>query len=155
MSELVKSLRLQIERVHGYEFRVRFDEPGLPALLVDEPPPLGEDHGPSPAHLLAAAIGSCLSASLLFCLNRAKVVVHDLRSEVHVTLERNERKRLRVGRVAVHLRPVVADRAGLATCMETYEDFCTVTQSVREGLDVEVSVDVAESGAPTAARQVL
>jgi organic hydroperoxide reductase OsmC/OhrA len=94
---------------------------------------------------LAAAIGSCLSASLLFCLNRAKIPVHGLTSDVKVDLERNERKRLRVGRVSVRLHPVVTDSSGLAGCTETYEDFCVVTQSVREGLDVQVAVEVAQS----------
>jgi uncharacterized OsmC-like protein len=142
MPQPAGSFQLQIERVHDYEFRVRFDRPGVPDLVIDELPPLGDDGGPSPARLLAAAVGSCLSASLVLCLNRAKIPVHDLTTDVSVDLERNEHERLRVGRVSVLLHPVVDDPNGLANCMDTYEDFCIVTQSVREGLNVQVGVDV-------------
>jgi organic hydroperoxide reductase OsmC/OhrA len=131
MPQPAESFQLQIERVHDYEFRVRFDRPGVPDLVTDEPP-----------RLLAAAVGSCLSASLMHCLNRAKIAVRDLTTDVSVDLERNDRNRLRVGRVSVLLHPVVDDPDGLANCLETYEDFCVVTQSVREGLDVQVGVDV-------------
>ena len=145
MPQPAGSFQLQIERVHDYEFRVRFDRPGLPELVVDEPPPLGNEAGPNPARILAAAVGSCLSASLAFCLSRAKIPVHDLTTDVSVDLERNDRKRLRVGRISVLLHPVVDDPDALAVCLETYEDFCVVTQSVREGLDVQVGVDVRAS----------
>lgn len=146
MSLPVGSFHLEIDRVHDYEFRVRFDRPGS-EMTVDEPPPLGGDAGPNPARLLAAAVGTCLSASLVYCLSRAKVSVRDLKAEVAVELTRNERKRLRVGKVAVALHPLVDDPSAVASCLEAYEDFCVVTQSVREGLPVEVSVDV-QSPAP-------
>lgn len=134
-------LQMQIERIHDYEFRVRFDRPELGELLVDEPPPLGSGAGPNPARLLAAAIGSCLSASLVFCLERAKISVSELKTDVDLELVRNERKRLRVGKISARLRPVVADPSELLKCLEVYEDFCVVTQSVREGVPVHVSVE--------------
>jgi organic hydroperoxide reductase OsmC/OhrA len=146
MPQPAGSFQLQIERVHEYEFRVRFDRPGMSDLVIDEPPPLGKDAGPNPARLLAAAVGSCLSASLAFCLSRAKIPLLDLTTDVSVDLERNDHRRLRVGRISVLLHPVVDDPSGLAGCMDTYEDFCVVTQSVREGLDVQVGVDVRGSG---------
>ena len=141
MSHPAGSFELRIDRVDDYEFRVRFDRPNVPDLLVDEPPPLGHEAGANPVRLLAAAIGSCLSASLVFCLSRAKVPVHDMTTDVRVDLERNDRNRLRVGRVSCRLHPVVDDPGALASCLSTYEDFCIVTQSVREGLDVQVEVD--------------
>jgi uncharacterized OsmC-like protein len=145
MPQPAGSFHLDIERVDGYEFRVRFDNPEIAELMVDEPPPLGESRGPNPARLLAAAIGSCLSASLQFCLSRANVNVSDLKTEVDVELVRNERRRLRIGRVSVRLHPQVEDAAKLASCAEMYEDFCVVTQSVRDGIDVEVAVDIARA----------
>jgi uncharacterized OsmC-like protein len=151
MPQPAGSFQLQIERVHDYEFRVRFDRPGVADLVVDEPPPLGEEAGPNPARLLAAAVGSCLSASLVFCLNRAKIPVRDLTTDISVDLERNDHNRLRVGRISVLLHPLVDDPNQLAGCLDTYEDFCIVTQSVREGLDVQVGVDV-RSLAPSSDR---
>ncbi len=133
---------LHIEQVDDFEFRVRFDKDTYAELTLDEPPPLGQDRGPNPARLLAAAIGDCLSASLLFCLKRAGVTLTDLKSDVHVEMVRNEEKRLRVGKVDVVIRPgVAADDAALHKCLGTFEDFCVVTQSVRAGVDVNVKVE--------------
>lgn len=148
MSQPAGSFQLQIDRVHDYEFRVRFDKPSLPELVVDEPPPLGKEVGPNPARLLAAAVGSCLSASLAFCLDRAKIPVRDLTTDVSVDLTRNDRKRLRIGRVGVGLHLVVDDPSAVTSCIDAFEDFCVVTQSVREGLNVEVGIDFRASAAP-------
>jgi len=139
--ELAGEFTLQVEQVDGFDFRVRFDKEQYPELRMDEPAPLGLDAAPNPARILAAAIGDCLSASLVFCLKRRGVVVSGLRSEVQVQLVRNENKRLRVGKVEVSIHPggPIPDEAWEA-CLKTFEDFCVVTQSVREGIDVEVSV---------------
>lgn len=138
------SFDLRIEHVDDYEFRVVFDKSTLPSLLTDEPPPLGEHRGPNPARLLAAAIGSCLSASLTFCLNRANLQLAGLTSEVHTELTRNERRRLRIGKVRVLLHPSLPDAGPKVTeCLDNFEDFCVVTESVRQGIPVEVRVQPA------------
>ncbi len=97
MSEVVSAFGIKIEQVSGYEFRVTFDKPQHPSLLMDEPEPLGKDSAPNPSRILAAAIGDCLSASLMFCLSRSGANVSDLKTEVSVELVRNEQKRLRNG----------------------------------------------------------
>lgn len=141
MSQHAGELSLRIERIQGYEFKVSFDKAELGQLVVDEPPPLGHDAGPNPARILAAAIGSCLSASLVFCLSRAKHEVGHVLTEVQVELVRNEQKRLRIGRVDVTVHPELENQEGLGKCLEAFEDFCVVTQSVREGIDVRVRVE--------------
>ena len=142
MSDVVSTFGLQIEQLHDYEFRVKFDKASHPDLLMDEPPPLGQDAGPNPARVLAAAIGNCLAASLVFCLAKSGVKLSGLKSEVHVEIVRNEHKRLRIGKVDVKLLPALpADSPELAKCLGTFEDFCLVTQSVRQGLPVNVTVE--------------
>lgn len=135
------SFQMRVEYIDGYEFRVRFDKPEYADLLTDEPPPLGHDRGPNPARVLAAAIASCLSASLFFCLNRAKIPVSGVNSDVNVDLVRNERNRLRIGSIGVRLHPRLGPGATIDKCIENFEDFCVVTQSVREGVRVDVSVE--------------
>ncbi len=81
---------VSLTQEEDYQFRVTFDSPEIATLLVDEPAPLGKNEGPNAARLAAAAVASCLSASLLF------------------------------------------------------EDFCIVTQSVRQGIPVHVEVKDAK-----------
>ncbi len=144
----------------GYRFVV--DMGGDQTLTMDEPPPLGEGAGPNASTVLGAAVGNCLSASLVYCLRRAHLEVESLETEVVVTPVRDERGRLRIGSIKVRLHPVLAgDSPGrVGRCLELFEDFCVVTESVRHGIAVDVAVDVdgdAEaaldaatgSGAPT------
>ena len=131
-----------LDRRGGYEFLADVGEPGVAPLVLDESPPLGEGRGPNPSRLLAAAVGNCLSASALFCLQRARIDVQGMHTEVDVTLTRNEAGRLRVGGMSVRIEPEVAeeDIPRMKRCLEIFEDFCLVTQSVRHGIDVDVEV---------------
>jgi uncharacterized OsmC-like protein len=130
-----------MERLKGYEFRVRFGE-NLPELLVDEPEPIGSGRGPSASRVLIAAIGNCLSASLLFCLNKARVEPSNLRTEVAAKRVRNERGRLRIDATQVSITIDVDEqqRGRLNRCAGLFEDFCIVTASVRKGIDVTVDI---------------
>jgi uncharacterized OsmC-like protein len=131
-----------LTRERGYEFVVRFEEDGIPELTVDQLPPLGRGTGPNPTALLAAAVGSCLAASLLYCLQKSRVDVGGMTTEVHGTIERNDKGRLRVTRIEVRLAPEVddVDGARVRRCVDLFEDFCTVTESVRQGIPVDVVV---------------
>jgi uncharacterized OsmC-like protein len=137
---------LHVQRVDDYEFRVRFDKPQFEDLRFDEPAPLGRDSAPSAARVLAAAVGNCLSASLVFCLGKSSLDLRSLNADVDVEIVRNERRRLRIGRVNVVLYPEFNDANAASSeafqrCLETFEDFCIVTQSVRQGIDVAVRVE--------------
>ncbi len=134
----------------GYAFTVDFAAGEGPPLVVDELPPLGEANGPNPARLLAAAVGSCLGASLLFCLRRSRVEVLQLRTTVEGTIVRNERGRLRIGGIRVRLAPevTVEQRERMGRCLDLFQDFCIVTESVREGISVDVEVENAPVAAP-------
>ncbi len=142
MSDLVSEFALRVERIDGFEFRVRFDKEHYADLHMDEPPPLGADHAPNPARILAASIGNCLAASLLFCMKRRNKPLDAITADVKVALVRNEQKRLRVGRVDVVLHPSIEGGLdALQPCLDQFEDFCVVTQSVRAGIPVNVSVE--------------
>ena len=120
---------------------MKFDKEQFEPLRLDEPPPLGHDHAPNAARILAAAIGNCLAASLVFCLQKAKVTASGVRADVDVEIVRSETRRLRVGKVNVTLHTKLpAGDPALTSCLGTFEDFCIVTQSVRHGIDVAVSV---------------
>ncbi len=132
---------LRLERVQDYEFKAIFDQEHLAPITLDEPPPLGRNRGPNPARLLGAAVGDCLSASLLFCLQRAKIEVKNIKTTVSGTLVRNEQGRMRIGKIDVHLMvEVAAEQQRMIRCLELFEDFCVVTASVRRGIKIDVRV---------------
>jgi uncharacterized OsmC-like protein len=130
-----------LEQVKDYEFRVTF-EPGMAPVTIDEGPPIGQGHGPSPARMLATAVGGCLCASLLYCLRKARVEPRKMTATVSNTVARNEAKRLRITeqRVRIVLDADGDEIARAARCLESFEDFCTVTGSVRSGIDIHLEV---------------
>jgi uncharacterized OsmC-like protein len=133
---------LSLERLQNYEFKTKFDWAHLDPIILDEPAPLGQNRGPNASRLLAAAVGNCLSASLLFCLEKAKIEVNSLKTEVTGTLRRNEKGRLRIGKLDVHITVEAHSETPQRTtrCLELFEDYCVVTASVKKGIEVNVLV---------------
>ncbi len=127
----------------GYQFLASFEDLAdrMP-LLVDEPPPLGDGHGPSAATLLAAAAGHGVAASLLQCLRKIGAEVTALSARTTVSVAPGEDGRLSVTRLAVELLPQVVgdDRAWLARCQQMAEEFCVILRSLRQGVPVEITV---------------
>jgi organic hydroperoxide reductase OsmC/OhrA len=137
-----ETFAVSLQLIDGYAFRVEFDDEALDPITTDERLPLGDDRGPSPSRLLAAAVANCLAASLLHCLRRAKVPIDGLEASAVTTLGRNEQGRLRIERIVVLLDPrISAEHTNrLSRCISLFEDFCTVTESVRQGFDVRVTI---------------
>jgi organic hydroperoxide reductase OsmC/OhrA len=145
--------RATLTLAQGFEFVARFDHLAEPVeVRLDEPPPLGAGRGPNAAALVAAAAANCLAASLLFCLQKSRVAVATLSARVAAHVARNEAGRLRLSRLEVELEPGVApeELAKLERCTQLFEDFCVVTQSLRRGVPVAVTVRPAggSAGAP-------
>jgi hypothetical protein len=74
------------------------------------------------------------------------------------TVVRNARGRLRIGSLHVTLAPEVAaaQRERMGRCLELFEDFCIVTESVRQGIPVTVVLasDPADATAPAVDAQL-
>ena len=138
---------IHLTQGEGYAINVAFDWKRAPDLLMDEPPPLGEQAGPNASRVLAAAAANCLSASLLFCIFKDEPPDNCLRSEATAILVRNEKKRLRIGALEVKLivADVVKENARFARCKDLFEDFCVVSASIRQGIPIKVTV-VDEQG---------
>lgn len=141
---------IAMDRIEGYAFRVRFDNAGFPPLDMDEPAPLGQANGPNASRVLAAAIGNCLSASLLFCAQKSHVELGPMRTKISVETARDERGRWRIAGVRVEIDPRIpeGEKGKAERCLGLFEDYCVVTQSVRRGIPVAVSVKGFEDDRP-------
>ncbi|MBL8349666.1 MAG: OsmC family protein [Burkholderiaceae bacterium] len=139
MTDAAEGVRLT--QVQDYQFDMDFGTPG-PALRADEPPPLGQGAGPSPTQLLAAAVGNCLSASLLFALRKFKQASGQLSCTVQAEVGRNAEGRLRVlgltARLTLGVPAATIER--LDRVLGGFEAYCTVTQSVSPAIPVTVEV---------------
>jgi organic hydroperoxide reductase OsmC/OhrA len=135
-------IRVSLEQEDGFAFRIRFDDGALAPLLADEAAPLGTGRGPDPARLLLAAVANCLSSSLLFALRKFHNTPDTLRAEIVATPMRNAEGRWRIPKafVEIHLAEGGEAHAQLERILGQFEQFCIVTQSVREGIEVEVTV---------------
>jgi organic hydroperoxide reductase OsmC/OhrA len=130
-----------VTRQDKYKFLVDFG-PAIAKCLADEPPPLGEGTGPAPTQLLAAAVANCLSSSLVFACARSKEDPGHLVTTVSCEIGRNERNRLRVTEMNITITlGVAADKlVHFSHALKQFEDFCTVSQSVRNGIPYSLTV---------------
>jgi uncharacterized OsmC-like protein len=135
-------IRLVLEQEGPYAFRIEFEGTSLEALHTDEPAPLGAGAGPNPSALLLAGVANCLSASLVFALRKFKNTPGPIRAQISARKERNAEGRWRIPRAQVVI--TLADKAASFEHFERvlgqFEQFCIVTQSVRDGIEVDVAI---------------
>ena len=147
----IHSRQVNLRLVTKYRVMAEFPEvSGTPSLLFDEGPPVGDGRGPNAAMVLGAAIGDCLSATLMNCLIRAHVEVEALTATVVTRVARNHNGRFRIAGIEVELCPTVppGEQSGLERCQAIFQGYCTVTESVREGIPVTVSFAQVASELP-------
>jgi uncharacterized OsmC-like protein len=143
MSE--KLISVTLTQQQDYRFDIRFGD-AIPLLVTDEPAPLGTGLGPSPVQLLCAAVGNCLSDFLLFALRKFKQAPEPLRCGVQAQIGRNDEGRMRVLQMQanLHLGVSASKLEHLDRALSQFESFCTVTQSVGQGIPIQVRVIDAE-----------
>jgi organic hydroperoxide reductase OsmC/OhrA len=147
LSEEERIVTVELERLQDYSFRIDFNHEGIENLLTDEADPPGKGAGPNPSMLLAAAVGNCLSSSLLFCLQKVRAPVKGMRARANAKVTRNEMGRWRITEVAVELSPEI-DReyvSQMERCKSLFEDFCIVSKSVEQGIPLRVNVNWSSS----------
>jgi uncharacterized OsmC-like protein len=134
---------VNVRQAGGFKFVAEFEDmPGKASILFDEPAPLGESCAPNAAAVLGAAVGDCLAASLTFYLRKVRLDPEHLTAHVATHVQRTERGRFRITGIDVELNPEFSEGDGpaLDRCKRLFEDFCIVTESVRHGIPVNVSV---------------
>lgn len=138
---MAETVSVTVTQQKNYQFLVDFGA-AMPGLMADEPPPLGHGEGPAPTHMLLAAVANCLSASLLFSLQKFKQDPGGITTTASCTVDRNEKNRLRVQRidVTIQLAREGTELAHLDRALTQFRDFCTVSQSVQAGIPIAVTV---------------
>lgn len=139
MSE--KTIEVTLTQRQDYRFDIHYDA-DMPVLTSDEPAPLGTGLSPSPVQQLAGAVGNCLSDSLLFALRKFKQAPEPIRCAVTAEVGRNADARLRVlgMRAVLTLGVPAASLAHLDRVLGSFEAYCTVTQSVGQGIPITIQV---------------
>ncbi len=143
MSDPEMDVDITLEQEEKYRFTAVYDEPEGYRLEIDEPEPHGSNDGPNPARLLATSVGHCLNASLIFCMKKRDVDLEGCSSKVHADLERNENGHWRIQQISVDLGLPNLDEDEqdvLEKCRDRFEEYCLVTESVRQGIPVDVNL---------------
>jgi uncharacterized OsmC-like protein len=134
-------------------FKCNLGDMKVKDCYIDEEHPQEIDMlGPNPARLLGLAILGCLSASFIFCLKKRNFKVDDFNAEAEVIISRNDKGFLRVKNINVDIEPSISDPKALKRakqCLKStkdgvslFEQFCTITQSIRSGIDVNVNLRI-------------
>lgn len=100
--------------------------------------------GPNPSRMLGVAVLGCLSSSFIFCLKKKDFTLDNLKAEAEVTVARNDKGFWRVAKIDVNIDIEIDDpeaRKRADQCRKMFEQYCLVTQAVREGIDVEVNLN--------------
>lgn len=152
-----RAFRVDLKHTGKYQFVSQASEDGRDhgaPFLSDEPDPVGDAGAPSTPALLGAAVGHCLSASLLESLRHAHVGVEGFETEVSSVVALNAEGLPRIDHIDVVLRPRLSEPSPRAArCEDVFQRHCTMTSSVRQGVDVRVRVDwqlPADQAAPAA-----
>ncbi|MFX0069912.1 MAG: OsmC family protein [Candidatus Hermodarchaeota archaeon] len=144
MSDGMKT-KVSLSLEEGMIFKCDFGEMKVKDCYIDEEHREEVDMlGPNPSRMLGMAVLGCLSASFIFCLKKRQFKVDDLKAEAELTIGRNEKGFWRVKKIDVNIKPKIDSpdtRKRADQCKKMFEDYCIVTQAVREGINVEVNLD--------------
>jgi len=140
-----RRFKVQLEHLDGFRFQSQASEDGRlhgDPIYSDEPDPVGEASAQATPALLATALTHCLSASLLETMRHAHVDVRSMAADATAVVALGKEGHPRIRQVDVVIRPQVPTGSPrLDRCAEVFEKHCTVTASVRDGIQINVKVD--------------
>ena len=100
--------------------------------------------GPNPSRMLGLATIGCLSASFIFCMKKKNLIIEELETKAEVIMTRNEKGFWRVKKIDVNIKPKLDSpdmKKRAEQCRQFFENYCIVTQAIREGIQVDVNFD--------------
>ncbi len=141
---MTSSFTIKMKKTGEMQFTTIFDK-DFPELLFDEPESVsgGLDQYPNASRVLTAAVANCLSASFTFCANKMRVPVIELETTASCTTDRNEEGYLRIKNISVEIHPTFdseAEGKKQKRCIDIFRNYCVVSKSVEEGIEISVYV---------------
>ncbi len=143
------SFTIKMKKIGAMKFEVEWDKEQFPTIYFDEPPNAGgNDEAPNASRYLTAAVMNCLSASLTFCLKKARIPLDALESEATCTIARNDEGYWRIKEINVKLKPYWKEwsedmQKSLDRCSKIFMNYCIVSASVKQGIPINVIVERA------------
>ncbi len=146
MSEIDKiSTHVGISLEKEMIFKCELGEMNIKDCYIDEVHENeAEMWGPNPSRMLGMATIGCLSASFIFCMKKKNFNIENLETNAEVIIERNEKGYWRVKKIDVNIKPKLDSpemKKRAEQCRKFFEDYCVVTQAIREGIEVDVKFE--------------
>ena len=145
MSEEIKKVNVDITLEKEMIFKCELGDIKVEECYIDE---TNKDEvnmlGPNPSRLVGLAVLGCLSSSFIFCLKKRDFTLDNLKAEAEVIIGRNEKGFWRVKKINVNIDVKIDDpetRKRADQCRKMFEQYCLVTQAIREGIDVELKMN--------------
>jgi len=103
-----------------------------------------EKIGPNPSKLLALSVLGCLASSFTFCLQKKNFSLSDIEGTAVITSKRNHKGLWRLKNIDVKLNPKIDNpeiRKRADQCRESFEKFCVISESIREGIEIRINLE--------------
>ncbi len=150
-------MRVEVEWMNGIAFTAKARQF---TLQLDEPETFhGTDTGPSAAEYLAVGIGGCLGTSFAHCAKKVDLPIKAIKVIVDVDMHHSGDDGtgpLRITGMTTELAVTLKDDSDIDVfdlCVESFKKYCVVTQSVINGIPVDIkvtrAVDDTRPGNPT------
>jgi uncharacterized OsmC-like protein len=143
---MTKSFTIQMKKTGEMQFTTTFDK-NFPELFFDEPESVtgGLDQYPNASRVLTAAVANCLSASFTFCTSKMRIPVKELDTTATCTIDRNKEGYSRIKNISVEIHPIFeseAEEKKQKRCVGIFRNYCVVSKSVEEGIDISVDIKI-------------
>ncbi len=142
---------VHLRHLEHYRFETQASEAGIPhggPFLSDEPDPVGDNAGPATPALLATAVAHCLSASLLETSRKARLAIVGIETDATALVRPNAEGNPRIAGIEVTLHPRLSeDSPRRAQCEAVFQNYCTVSSSLKPAIDIRVRVHWQIQGA--------
>ena len=115
-------------------------------IIIDEPASFhGDDQGPSPIEYFLIGTGSCISSSLIFCLNKNNIKFSNYEVVVEGKLKHKGPKLLlKLVQIFIQIRFDIEDKTSrdkVEYCKSIFQSHCPLSDSIMHGIPIELQIN--------------